>query len=228
MQWGAPDRDRLAAARRLGLDRLELDVAACSGGEPVVLHDLDPEPGVRVEAQTLASLRARLPSLLTLDEAVEILAPQPLLLDLKGAVAQPLGRWLAARPHLRDAVAVCTDDLASLLVLRHEAPAVERWRTLPMVGTGRGEGRRRALAVAGRARLPRRLPLLVREVAAAGLSCDHLVVTPKLCAAAHRLGLPVAAWTVNRASTARRLAEAGVDLVTTDEPESMRRALLHL
>jgi glycerophosphoryl diester phosphodiesterase len=222
---GAPDRKCLSSLRALSVDRVELDVAVTATGELVVIHDAQVAPGELVEAGSLESLRRRVPGLLTLAQAVEVLGDQALLLDLKGAAAAPLGAWLVRRPELRARAAVCTDDLAALLILRHAVPAVERWRTLPSTGAGRGQRRRRALAVAGRRRLPDRLAGLVAEVAAAALCCDHLVVTARLCAAAHRLGVSVGAWTVDRPATARRVAAAGVDLITTNAPEAMRVAL---
>ncbi|HEY6377899.1 MAG TPA: glycerophosphodiester phosphodiesterase [Candidatus Dormibacteraeota bacterium] len=222
---GAPDRECLSALRARRVDRVELDVAVTATGELVVIHEAQVAPGALVEAGSLVSLRRHLPGLLTLAEAVEVLGDKALLLDLKGSAAAPLGSWLKRRPELQAGAAVCTDDLAALLILRHAAPAVERWRTLPTTGVGRGQRRRRALAVAGRRRLPDRLPGLVAEVAASALCCDHLVVTARLCAVAHRLGVPVGAWTVDRPATARRVAAAGVDLITTNAPEGMRAAL---
>ena len=223
--WGAPTRESLARARTLGVARVELDVAATDAGELVLVHDNRLARGLTVATSTLTALRGHLPELLTLDEGMEVLGDQPVLLDVKGDSATPLGAWLAARPRRWVQSAVCTDDLAALLTLRHAVGTVERWRTLPAVGAGRSERYRRAFAVATRGRLPARVGELVREVAAAGLCCDHLVVTASLCNAAHRLGLPVAAWTIDRAGTARRAVRAGVDLITTNAPEAMRAAL---
>lgn len=225
---GAPTAARLREARALGLERVELDVAQTARGELVVIHDAEVSPGERVEAGSLAGLRHRLPELLTLDEATDVLGDQALLLDLKGDVAFALGAWLAAHPILWPRAAVCTDDLRALLILQYTVPMVERWRTLPLIGEQRGERLRRAYAVATRRRLPGLLPRLVREVAAAGLCCDHLVVTQALCEAAHRLRTPVAAWTVDRAARARRVADAGVDLITTNAPDAMKAALERL
>jgi glycerophosphoryl diester phosphodiesterase len=222
---GAPTAARLTEVRALGLERVELDVARTGSGELVVIHDFEVARGERVDAGSLADLRRRLPELLTLAEAVEVLEGQGLLLDLKGDVAFALSSWLSAHPAVWPRTAVCTDDLRALLILQYAAPKVERWRTLPMIGEQRGERRRRAFAVATRRRLPGLLPHLVREVAAAGLCCDRLVVTHALCDAAHRLRTPVAAWTVDRAATARRVAAAGVGVITTNAPDAMKAAL---
>ncbi|HET9051610.1 MAG TPA: glycerophosphodiester phosphodiesterase [Candidatus Dormibacteraeota bacterium] len=218
---GAPDVERLDRALRLGLDRLEVDVAVCASGELVLVHDTVLPAGAVVELATLAALRCHVPGLLTLDEALEHLGGRmPLLLDVKGASAQPLGDSLRTRGDV-DALAVCTDDLMSLVVLRHRAPRVARWRTLPATGVGRGSGRRRIVAAALRSTIPSRLGPLAAEVAAVAVCVDRWAVTSALCRRAHGLGLLVDAWTVNDVRTLRRVAECGVDLVTTDLPEAL-------
>jgi len=76
-----------------------------------------------------------------------------------------------------------------------------------------------------RAYLPSQVRRLAGEVGACALSLHHWVVTPQICEAAHLEGLPVAAWTVNRAEAAVRLAECGVDFITTDAVAAMRLAV---
>jgi glycerophosphoryl diester phosphodiesterase len=105
------------------------------------------------------------------------------------------------------------------------APHIARWRGLPHIEPGRGEGARRIAACALRGLLPARLPGLVNEFGAAALSVDRYAVTPALCAAAHELHTPLAAWTVNTPRAARRMSAAGADLITTDRVEQMRAAV---
>lgn len=218
---GAPDRSRLERAVTLGLARLEVDVAVSGSGELVLVHDITLPGGRSVERLSLDELRSLVPGLLTLDDAYEHLAGRlPLLLDLKGGVAAPLGTWLSRRRDL-DGIAACTDDLPSLLVLRHTAPRVARWRTLPPTGDGRGSGRRRILGAALRAWLPARLGAYCREVAAEAVCVDRWAVTAGLCDEAHRLGVCVDAWTVNVPRIACRMRALGVDLVTTDLVEGL-------
>ena len=216
---GAPDAASITGAGARGVTALELDVAACADAL-LVMHDTV-VGGRAVAGMTLASLRSRLPDLLTLDEAVEAAAGLDLLLlDLKGdAVTEPLGRWLHARGDNR--LAVCTDDMSALLALRHASPTTPRWRTLPWVGEGPGRRMRTAAAVIGRRRLPAALPLLAREVAATGICVDHLVLTRPLVERAHALGLLVDVWTVNDPAAARRARSLEVDLLTTDHPEAV-------
>jgi glycerophosphoryl diester phosphodiesterase len=221
---GAPDRECLDRALALAPDMLEVDVAACAGGVLALVHDEVLDGGVPVSALELPALRLALPGVLTLDEAVEHLGGRlPLLLDLKGRdVVEPLGTWLRVRDDAAD-LTVCTDDVAALLQLRHRAPAAARWRTLPSTRSGtRGEGRRRALAVALRSRLGARVGRLADEVRACGLSVDHLALTPGLCAAAHRCGLVVAAWTVNSGRALRSATRSGADYITSDRLADQR------
>lgn len=221
---GAPDRQCLDRALALGLDMLEIDVAACAGGVLTLVHDEVLEGRGPVSTLEISDMRAALPGVLTLDEAVEHLAGRlPLLLDLKGrACVEPLGAWLRGRGDAAD-FTVCSDDVASLLMLRHRAPAVARWRTLPSTRSGtRGEGRRRALAVTLRSRLSARVARLAAEVRATGISVDHLALTPGLAAAAHRCGLVVAAWTVNSRRALRSVTRSGADYITSDRIATQR------
>ncbi len=59
-------------------------------------------------------------------------------------------------------------------------------------------------AIPTRRWLPTQLPRLSADVAPAGVAVAHGAITPALCAAAERLGLLMAAWTVNRAGLARQ------------------------
>ena len=223
---GAPDRDALDRALGLALDMLEVDVAATADDRLVLCHDLMLPSGRLLASLDLAAVHQELPSMLTLDEAVEHIGSRiPLLLDVKGAACvSPLGAWLAMRDAGAD-LTVCDDDPRTLLALGQRAPGTPRWRTLPQVGSGRGDRTRRVVASLLRSRLPRQLGRLAGEVGAAGLSVDHWSVTSALCREAHRLGLPLAAWTVNRGSRARVMARKGVDLITTDQVSAMRSAV---
>jgi glycerophosphoryl diester phosphodiesterase len=225
---GAPDRASLDRALTLELDRLEVDVAATADRRLVLRHDLALPSGRSLEALSLDQARAEQPDLLTLDEATEHLAGRlPLLLDLKGtAVVEPLAAWLSDGGASADSFAVCTDEPDALVRLREAAARVARWRSLPRVPAGPGAGRRRILAAALRHRLVARLDDLAAEVGATALGVDHWAVTGRLCSAAHRLGLPVVAWTVNSGRRARAMAGCGVDMITSDEVARVRAALL--
>jgi glycerophosphoryl diester phosphodiesterase len=81
------------------------------------------------------------------------------------------------------------------------------------------ETARRLAACALRDLLPRRLERLAAEVGAAAVTVDRWAVTASLCATARRLGLPLAAWTVNKPRVAEAMRRRGADYVTTDQPQ---------
>jgi glycerophosphoryl diester phosphodiesterase len=80
-------------------------------------------------------------------------------------------------------------------------------------------------AIPTRRWLPGQLPRLTAEVAPAGLAVAHGAVTPALCAAAERLGLLMAAWTVNRVGLARQVMSCGVQIIISDRVVPLRLAL---
>lgn len=60
---------------------------------------------------------------------------------------------------------------------------------------------------------------------ATALSPHHRLITPDSVAAAHTLGLPVSAWTVNNPAEMSRFIEYGVDAIVTDYPDRLREVL---
>ncbi|HEX3605003.1 MAG TPA: glycerophosphodiester phosphodiesterase [Candidatus Dormibacteraeota bacterium] len=80
-------------------------------------------------------------------------------------------------------------------------------------------------AIPTRRWLPTQLPRLSADVAPAGVAVAHGAITPALCAAAERLGLLMAAWTVNRAGLARRVMRCGVRIIISDRVVPLRHAL---
>ncbi len=88
----------------------------------------------------------------------------------------------------------------------------------------------RKLTAAGAAALSSvmalRVPLLLRHARADALSLHHALCSRAAIAAAHRLGAPVLAWTVNEPEAVRRLARIGVDAIVSDDPEMTLATLL--
>lgn len=76
-----------------------------------------------------------------------------------------------------------------------------------------------------RRHLPAELGQIRRDVAAAGVCVQHWSISEDLVDEAHRLGLHVNAWTVNNPFAARAVAAAGVDSITSDRVDLVRRAL---
>src|SRR5258708_2538227 len=126
---GTPTHETLAAAVRLHVDWIELDVCVTADGRLVVRHDSCLPAGRRVEAVTRAELRRQGVDLLTLDEATDVLGRRvPIMLDIKGrGVTRPLGRWLARRRD-PEAFVVCSGNGEDLLQLRRWARRRPRWR----------------------------------------------------------------------------------------------------
>lgn len=71
--------------------------------------------------------------------------------------------------------------------------------------------------------LPRRVVATAATLRAAGVCIHHRFLTPELVAAVDRLGLPVAAWTVNRRADLAHAIGCGASLMTTDRVLDLRR-----
>ncbi|MCP4564321.1 MAG: cobalamin biosynthesis protein [Bosea sp.] len=102
-------------AKAVGAEMVETDVRLCADGALVCLHDADRQRiagDPRLVAEIgLAELRAILPGLLTLEEAIAASAPLGLLLDVK--LTDP-----SVLPRILDAVAIAGATKRVLLGLR--------------------------------------------------------------------------------------------------------------
>jgi glycerophosphoryl diester phosphodiesterase len=74
--------------------------------------------------------------------------------------------------------------------------------------------------------MPLRVPPLLWVARANVLSLHHALCSRSAVAAAHRLGAPVLAWTVNDPVTVVRLARIGVDAIVSDDPRMALATLL--
>jgi len=72
---------------------------------------------------------------------------------------------------------------------------------------------------------PKKLFDIVLSINAQGVAVHHEAVTPKLVRAAHLRELRFSTWTVDRRIDTRRVCAAGVDAITTDYPDRVRRWL---
>jgi glycerophosphoryl diester phosphodiesterase len=222
---GAPTASTLAAAVRIHVDWIELDVRATRDGHLVLRHDRRLPSGMRVEDVSRAELAEQGCDMLSLDEAVDVVAGRvTILLDIKGrAVAPALARWLARR---RDpgAFAVSAEVLDDLLVLRRRVRRVARWRSLPGQPSWASPWPRTLVGLVCHRRDPRGLvPLAAGVVSAArvpGCRRHELLHTlavvwrrdmprhlPRLCREADAAGVVVAhrAITPELCDAARRL-----------------------
>ena len=194
-RWPENTADALLAACRLpGIDGVEFDVRAASDGEPIVLHD------GTLERTFGVPLRAR---------------EEPAVMLMQHGV-----------PHLADVLALLPSD-AFLDIELKEAPTPA---TLDVIRVARGVELHRAVIssfqisiLAGvRARQPgwpcwlnapeldHRSVAAACAVGAVGISVLWPAVTPRPLADARAAGLTVAAWTIRRAPTRRRLERLGL------------------
>lgn len=224
-------RAALEHTRALGLTYFETDVQATSDGVVVLHHDerLDRMTDTSGAIATLAwSDVARVRDAsghapVRLEEALEEYPGLRFNIDAKSdAVVEPL--LALARRHVER---VCLASFSDVRLARIRAAA-------PEIATSMGQ--REVAALVGLARLP--LPAAARlararVAAATGAHCLQVpvrhrrvpVVTARLLALAHELGLGVHVWTVDEPAEMVRLLDLGVDGLVTDVPSLAIRVL---
>lgn len=216
----------------LGADGLELDVRLARDGRLVVIHDatlgrttgargdvgaltLDEiqrlDAGARfvdIHGQNWADRGARIP---TLDAVLRRYPDTPIIIELKG---DEVAIAAAAVACVREA-----DAVERVCFGGFRRPVLQAVRRLdPRVATSaaRIEGRVALYQswIGWPIRTDRYRVFQVPEH-----SREHRVVSPRFIGAAHRAGLPVQVWTVNREADMRRLLTWGVDALITDRPD---------
>jgi glycerophosphoryl diester phosphodiesterase len=184
----------LAALEIPGCDGLEFDVHAAAGGVPVVIHDetLERVQGVdaRVASMTADELGAY--GIPTLEEVLAAVPRRAFLdVELKGNPGRGAVDVLTAGrgPGLSRAV-VSSFEPETLERVGRLAPAWSRWLNVVDLS-------------------PETLGLAV-GIDCRGVSVDWRAIDARSMARARDAGLEVAAWTVRRRSTYRRLERLGV------------------
>ena len=221
-------------ALALGADFIEFDVHLSRDGEVVVIHDATLDRTTTgtgpVRDRTLAELKTlRLKDrsgtvsqepVPTLDEvtAVAAQAKRRMLLEIKVDPAK------ARYPGIEEKVMAILDRhgmVASTVVMSFEAPTWRRIRELrPEVAT----------CALYSARMLRQSGL-VAELAllkAAGvgyIGVEYTAVDAAAVAEAQRAGVGLGAWTVNDAGDMKRMIEAGVTILITDQPDVAKTLL---
>ena len=214
----------LRAALSLGADAIEVDVHCTRDGTPVLLHDDTVDRTTdgqgEIAALSLRQVRRlrlnatqgiageRIP---TLREALGVVAGRALLvLEIKAAkIEEPV---LGA---VRRAGALDWCAVHSFL-----PRVVERVRS---VSDGRMPC---SLLTGGReVRDWGQLFAFALSLGAQGVAVHHEAVTPELVRSAHLRELRFSTWTVNKRVDVRRVASAGVDAITSDYPDRVRRWL---
>ena len=225
--------EAFAAALALGITHLETDVQTTADGVAVVLHDPDlartTGRAVPVRALTWAELREvrvagahRVPRV---EELLEAFPAAVLNIDVKDAAAvRPLAAALAGA-RAQDRTVVASFDGRRARAVQDLVPGVAR-----SAGMAASGGARLAAAV-GRLSAPAARRLL--RQAAAGADALQLpehagrlrVVTPRLLALAHEVGLQVHVWTVDEMSEMDRLLDLGVDGLMSDRADVLSAVL---
>jgi glycerophosphoryl diester phosphodiesterase len=198
------------AALRLGVAAVEVDVHVVEG-RLVVIHDERLERTTngrgRLDEHTFAELRAldagrgeRIP---TLDEVLDaVRGHAELVVELKGAdTAAPAAALLRARGAAADDVVVSSFDHVELARLRALLPAV-----------------RRGALVAG---VPLGYAAFARDLGAHSVHMSAEFLRAPFVDDAHRRGMVVWVYTVNRPDDAARVRALGADGVFSDVPDEI-------
>jgi glycerophosphoryl diester phosphodiesterase len=223
--WAENSLTAFRGALGLGVDLIELDVHQTRDGEVVVLHDptLDRTTTARGPVrdrawEELAGVTVRGTAAERIPRLAEVLAlvrpaPVGLLLEIK---ADSDG---APYPGIEERILelVAAADLTGrTTVMAFDWTAISRLQALaaPVRRTG-------LLAEDGAERLGGVGPAAVRARAhgAHDLGIERTLLTPAAVQAARSAGLSIGVWTVNDPDELRRALAAGVDYVTTDQPD---------
>ncbi len=221
------------AAAAAGVDLIEFDVLDLPRGPLVVAHSnrLDElshgAAAGRASDHTLEELRELAPELPTFDEALAFFVDEEpglgLHIDLK--LRRRLDELAVAisRHGLASRSVVSSSHVPSLRRVARDAPAVQVGLTYPQ---DRLSVSRRPLLhplvtlslSSLRASLPLRVGRMIRRAEASALMLQHRLVTVAAVERAHADGAAVLAWTVDDPAEIRRVIQAGVDGVITNDP----------
>jgi glycerophosphoryl diester phosphodiesterase len=222
-----------------GVDVIEFDVLAVADGTLVLAHSDDlaelthGKATGKVGARGLAELRELAPELPTLDEALEYLAgvEAGLHVDVK---------WVGYEHRLVEALRrhgvvgrslVSSFFVPSLVEIGRAEPGLRRALSYPLDRYGVSQRRPLAPAVlagllAMRATLPRRIGRMLDRAGASVATLHHLVATRAVISRCHAHGAAVWAWTVDDPKAVRRLEQAGVDGIVSNDPRVLAATLM--
>jgi glycerophosphoryl diester phosphodiesterase len=207
------------AAIAAGATHLETDVRATADGFAVLVHDADVPGGGDVGSLSLAELRAALPHVATLDEALAALPEARFNIDVKHADAvPPVG------------AAVATASAAQRVLLTSFSGRRRRsvLRLVPTAATSASSGGIAGVVLGLRVRTPAVTRYALRNVQAVQIPERALrtdLAAPWSIAEMHGAGVEVHFWVVNDPARMRELVARGADGIVTDRADLARDAL---
>jgi glycerophosphoryl diester phosphodiesterase len=202
-RWIENTADALLEACRLpGVDGVEFDVRAAADGEPIVLHDetLERTFGLPVVARDETALNLVRTGVPHLADVLALLPADAFLdIELKDApTAAMLATIAAVRGSTLHRAVVSSFNASILAEVRARQPGWTCWLNAVQLN-------RWSIAAA-------------RAVGCAGVSAHWRSVTEQALAEASLAGLAVAAWTVRRRPTRRRLERLPLSAVIVEGP----------
>ncbi|MGH2560922.1 MAG: glycerophosphodiester phosphodiesterase [Thermomicrobiales bacterium] len=218
-------RRAIEQALELGVDRIEIDVQQSADHELVLVHDdkihLQGHRLADVGGLSTAALRAHLPGLLTLDEAVALIAGRaPLMLDVKRRRDEDLLIQAIRRHALATGSSVSSTNGLLLFRLRRAFPEMRLGLSTGHWSSGAPTRIGRVVTTAVlRAIAPYPMVATVKACGATEVMLFHRVCTRYVVDTLHRHNVRINAWTVDRPSSIRRVACLGVDGIITNRPD---------
>lgn len=217
-------------ALAIGADLIECDLRRSAEGTIVLCHDAS-AGGRKLSTLSVPQIRAIIPTLLTLEELLDRLVDAGpsgrLVLDLKErGIERLLIPLLEARPELVSNVLVSTVHTMSLRRLSQRFPRIRLALSRGhLISSLQPTGLHGAIAKVLRPVFPVWLSLQVRWCGATAVAMQYRLIDPTAVKRYHRLGCRAYCWTVDDCADARRLADAGVDMIATNVPEELFRCL---
>ena len=207
------------AALSLGADAIEVDVRCTRDGVPVLLHDATVDRTTDGQGE-IAALSLRQARRLAAGDGERI----PTLREVLAEVAGRALLVLEVKPAGIDEevlAVVCRGRALDWCAVHSFQPqVVERFRSAS------GGRMPCSLLTDGRQVVDwGQLFAFALSLGAQGVAVYHGAVTPELVRGAHLRELRVSTWTANRRADVRRVAACGVDAITSDYPDRVRRWL---
>jgi len=204
-------------AINVGVDGIEMDIAATKDGVPVVSHDPWLPDGAPIRTLTSPEVRRRAPAIPMLAEVLALADRGPFLFNVEI-------KSFPDRPNLAPA----PDDFAAMVLAEVDRRGlggrvmIQSFDFRVLHST-----RRLAPEVARGALFEVRgdFVSIAREAEASIAVPEFQLVSRGHVAAAHAAGLEVYTWTPNAPAEWQTLIETGVDAIITDNPESLLRWL---